>query len=77
MFITDFISKVFNSIVDQRNRALEKALHRDPEYQKILADLEKSRAEMKEHIQRRLEEDPELARRYERICALGETKKVH
>jgi len=76
MFITDFILKVFNAIVQQRNRALEQALQRDPEFQKISAELEKIKARLDEHIQLRLKEDPELARRYERLSAIFETKEV-
>ena len=33
-FITDFVKKVFTAILGDRNRALERAMEKDPEFQK-------------------------------------------
>lgn len=66
-FITDFISKVFNAIVAGRNQALDKAMRKDPAFQKIVRDVEQSRQEMRDWIANRLKQDPALARRYKKI----------
>ena len=39
-FIFRFVEAVFNAVVRQRNKALQKAAERDPEFQKIISNLE-------------------------------------
>ena len=60
-FVTDFIKRVFNAVVDQRNRALERAMEKDPEFQKIVGDVEKSRRDLEAWVARRAKSDPNLA----------------
>ena len=65
--ITDVVYKIFNAIIDDRNRSLERAQKKDPEFQRIIADVEKSKRELSSWVAKQLKKDPELARRYKKF----------
>ena len=62
-FITDFVKKVFNAILGDRNRALERAMQKDPEFQKIIAELAESKKRLENWVAMRAKQDPALAKR--------------
>lgn len=62
-FITDFVKKVFSAILGDRNRALERAMEKDPEFQKIVADLANSKKQLERWVSMRAKKDPALAKR--------------
>ncbi len=62
-FITDFVKKVFTAILGDRNRALERAMQKDPEFQKIIADLANSKKQLEQWVSMRAKQDPALAKR--------------
>ena len=59
-FIDKFINSVFNSIASAKSSSLRKAASRDPEFQKIVKDLEDSRARLIRLVEKRRQEDPEF-----------------
>ncbi len=61
--VTDFIRKVFDAILSDRNRALERAMEKDPTFQKIIADVEKSKNELHQWVEARVKKDPKLAQK--------------
>ena len=65
--ITDVVYKIFNAIIDDRNRSLERAQKKDPEFQRIIADVEKSKRELSSWVAKQLKRDPALARRYKKL----------
>jgi hypothetical protein len=69
-FVTDFISKIFNAIIRDRNQALTRTMEKDPEFQKIIADVEKSKNELHDWIEKRVKKDPELAKKLKMVRSL-------
>ena len=69
--ITDVVAKIFNAIIDDRNRSLERAQQNDPEFQKIIANVERSKKELISWVDKQLKKDPELARRYKKFGGGG------
>ena len=65
--ITDVVEKIFNAIIDDRNRSLEREQQNDPEFQKIIANVERSKKELSSWVAKQLKKDPELARRYKKF----------
>ncbi len=65
--IADVVTKIFGAIIDDRNRSLEAAQKKDPRFQKIIADVEKSKKELSGWVAEQLKRDPELARRYKKV----------
>ena len=65
--ITDVVYKIFNAIIDDRNRSLERAQRADPEFQKIIANVERSKRELNTWVAKQLKKDPELAKRYKAL----------
>ena len=70
--ITDVVAKIFNAIIDDRNRSLERAQKKDPEFQRIIADVEKSKRELSGWVAKQLKRDPALARRYKKAGGGGQ-----
>ncbi len=62
-FITDFVKKVFAAILGDRNKALERAMQKDPEFQKIIAQLAEDKKRLEQWVAMRAKQDPDLARR--------------
>lgn len=69
-FVTDFISKIFNAIIRDRNQALTRAMEKDPAFQKIIADVERSKNELHDWIAKRVKKDPELAKKLKMVRSL-------
>lgn len=65
--VTDFISKIFDAIVRDRNQALTRAMEKDPKFKKILANVERSKTELHDWIESRIRRDPELAARLKQV----------
>lgn len=65
--ISDVVFKIFNAIIDDRNRSLEAAQRKDPEFQKIIAGVERSKKELNSWVAKQLKKDPELAKRYKKL----------
>ena len=62
-FITDFVKKVFAAILGDRNKALERAMQKDPEFQKIIAQLAEDKKRLEKWVAMRAKQDPALAKR--------------
>ena len=62
-FITDFVKKVFAAILGDRNKALERAMQKDPEFQKIIAQLAEDKKRLEQWVAMRAKQDPALAKR--------------
>ena len=58
-FITNFVLAVFNAIVGQRNKALDAAMKRDPEFKAIVQQLEKGRQDLERWVEKWNKNDPE------------------
>lgn len=69
-FITDVVKKIFNAIINDRNQALDRAMQKDPRFQKILIDVRKSRQELHALIADQLKRNPELAKKYKMVTGL-------
>lgn len=65
--ITDIASAIFNAIISGRNKALEKAMKSDPEFQKIAAEVERTKRNINSWVERELKRDPRLAGRLKAI----------
>lgn len=59
-FVVTFIERIFDAIVRQRSAAIRKAAERDPEFKRILGNLERSRSELEAWIKKN-RDDPEFA----------------
>ena len=70
MFITKFISWIFNTIVEQRNRLLRADLERDPKYRAIMAELEQGKKRLRDWQEKKAGEDPEARKDFEAIRKL-------
>lgn len=69
-FITDFVKKVFDAILADRNKALERALQNDPEFKRIIANVEKSKAELEQLVARRIAKNPALKKKLAMVRSL-------
>ena len=65
--ITDIASAIFNAIISGRNKALEKAMRSDPEFQKIAAEVERTKKNINMWVERELKKDDRLAGRLKAI----------
>lgn len=69
-FVTDFISKIFNAIIRDKNQALTRAMEKDPKFQKIIADVARSKNELHDWIEKQVANDPELAKKLKMVRSL-------
>lgn len=65
--ITDIASAIFNAIISGRNKALEKTMKSDPEFQKISAEVERTKRNLNAWVARELKRDPRMADRLKAI----------
>lgn len=65
--ITNIAGAILNAIVSGRNKALDKAMRSDPEFQKITAEVERTRRNLNVWVERQLRKDPDLARKVKAI----------
>ena len=65
--VVDIANAIFNAIVSGRNKALEKAMKSDPEFQKIAAEVERTKRNINSWVERELKRDPRLAGRLKAI----------
>ncbi len=68
--ITDIVGKIFNAIINDRNQALDRAMQKDPKYQKILQDVKRSRQQLHALVADQLRRNPELAKKYKMVKGL-------
>lgn len=66
-FVDKFIHAVFNSIANAKSARIRAAAAKDPEFQKIVKDLEISRANLAKWIERKRKEDPDFRERDDAI----------
>ncbi|KKL56698.1 hypothetical protein LCGC14_2242830 [marine sediment metagenome] len=69
-FITNVVKKIFSAIINDRNQSLNRAMQKDPRYQKILADVKKSRRELHALVVDELKRNPKLAAKYRLVKGL-------
>lgn len=60
-FIAGFVQKVFDSVVKERNRALRAAQKKDPDFKRIVANLERNKKDLEDWAKKHRAEDPEFA----------------
>ena len=65
--VTDIASAILNAIVSGRNKALEKTMKQDPEFQKISAEVERTKRNLNAWVARELKRDPRMADRLKAI----------
>lgn len=65
--VTDIAAAIFNAIISGRNKALEKAMRSDPEFQKIAAEVERTKKNINMWVERELKKDDRLAGRLKAI----------
>ena len=65
--VTDIAAAIFNGIISGRNKALEKAMRSDPEFQKIAAEVERTKKNINTWVERELKKDDRLAGRLKAI----------
>ena len=66
-FITNFIAAIFKAIVNQRNKALQAAQQRDPEFRAIVSKLEKARQELHDWAEKKARNDPDAKKDIEYV----------
>jgi len=71
--ITDIASAIFNAIITGRNKALEKAMRSDPEFQKISAEVERTKRNINSWVERELKKDPRMAGRLKALRSFRST----
>lgn len=64
-FATNFVKKVFMSIVSQRNAALEKAAKQDPEFKRIIRQADEAKRDLEKWVQKKRSEDPDFKDTYD------------
>jgi len=65
--ITNIASAIFGAIISGRNKALDRTMRSDPEFQKIAAEVERTKRNLNAWVERQLRKDPDLARRVQAI----------
>jgi TRAP-type mannitol/chloroaromatic compound transport system substrate-binding protein len=70
-FIVRFIEAVFDSVVRERNQAIRKAAEKDPEFRRIINDLERSKKKLAQWAVKRKKEDPAFRRADSAFRAIG------
>lgn len=69
-FVTDFVKKVFLSIVAQRNKAIEKAMRADPEFKRAAQKAIEARQELEAWVKKEKEKDPRFKDTYDFVDSL-------
>lgn len=61
-FVIDFVKAVFDAVVNQRNRALQRAAEKDPEFKRLTTSLQKTHDEMVKWAEEKAKSEPETAK---------------
>ena len=70
-FVIDFVEAVFDAIVRQRNKAIQKAAEQDPEFKRIVAQIQKGRDDLAVWAKEQAKEDSAIAQYYRSNKGLG------
>ena len=76
-FVLKFVAAIYNAILNNKKRALERAMQSDPQFRKIVADIEQSKRDLEQWVaQQRSDLPPERQQNVDAINkALGVTAK--
>lgn len=69
--VIDFVEAVFNAIINQRNKAIERAAAKDPEFQRITKQIETGRNDLIQWAEEKAKTDPNFARTYQAMKSAG------
>ena len=69
--VMDLVQAVFNAIVRQRNKAIQKAAEKDPEFQQIVTQLQKGHDELVKWAEEKAKSDPRFAQQLQKYKDLG------
>lgn len=74
-FIAGFVQKVFDSVVKERNRALRAAQKKDPDFKRIVANLERNKKDLEDWVKEHRKVDPEFAALEKELKAILTTRR--
>lgn len=65
-FVVDFVRKVFDAIINQRNKAIQRAAEKDPQFKEITARLQRGHDDLVKWAEERAKTDQSFADAWKR-----------